>query len=34
VVEHYREKEILVEIDGEQPIEPITQEILKALGKN
>ncbi|MGA2911122.1 MAG: nucleoside monophosphate kinase [Candidatus Levyibacteriota bacterium] len=33
VVEHYREKGILVDIDGEQPIETITAEILKALGK-
>ena len=33
VVEHYREKGILVEVDGEQSIEVITKEILKALGK-
>jgi adenylate kinase len=33
VVEHYREKGILVEIDGEQSIEVITKEILNALGK-
>jgi adenylate kinase len=33
VVEHYREKGILVEVDGEQSIEVITKEILNALGK-
>jgi adenylate kinase len=33
VVEHYRHKGILVEIDGEQPIEVITKEILSALKK-
>jgi adenylate kinase len=34
VVEYYRQKGELVEIDGEQPIETITNEILKVLGKN
>ena len=33
VVEHYREKGVLVEVDGEQSIEVITKEILNALGK-
>jgi adenylate kinase len=33
VVEYYRHKGILVEINGEQPIKAITAEILKALGK-
>lgn len=33
VVEYYRHKGILVDIDGEQPIETITAEILKALEK-
>jgi adenylate kinase len=33
VVEHYRHKGILVDVDGEQPIETITAEILKALEK-
>jgi adenylate kinase len=33
VVEYYRHKGILVEIDGEQSIETITKEILKFLGK-
>ena len=33
VVEYYRRKGILVDVDGEQPIETITAEILKALGK-
>jgi adenylate kinase len=34
VVQHYREKGALVEVDGEQTIEEIHQQILKALGKN
>jgi len=34
VVQHYREKGALVEVDGEQSIEEIHQQILKALGKN
>jgi adenylate kinase len=33
VVQHYREKGVLVEIDGEQSIETITAEILKNIGK-
>jgi adenylate kinase len=33
VVEYYRHKGILVEINGEQSIEAITKEILTALGK-
>ncbi len=33
VVGHYREKGILVEVDGEQSIEVIAKEILNALGK-
>ena len=33
VVEHYRQKGTLVEVDGEQTIEVIHQQILKALGK-
>ena len=33
VVEYYRHKGILVEINGDQPIKAITAEILKALGK-
>jgi adenylate kinase len=33
VVEYYRHKGILVEINGEQPIKAITAEILKALDK-
>jgi adenylate kinase len=33
VVDYYRHKGILVEIDGEQSIEAITKEILQALGK-
>jgi adenylate kinase len=33
VIEHYRQKGILVEIDGEQLVEEIHKQILKALGK-
>jgi adenylate kinase len=34
VIEHYRQKGTLVEIDGEQPVEEIHKQILKALGKD
>ncbi len=33
VIEHYRQKGTLIEIDGEQSIEEIYKQILKALGK-
>ena len=33
VLEYYRKKAVLVEVDGEQSIENIYKEILKALGK-
>lgn len=33
VLDYYRKKGILVEVDGEQTIEKILEEILKALGK-
>jgi adenylate kinase len=33
VIEHYRQKGTLIEIDGEQSIEEIHKQILKALGK-
>ncbi|HUD04930.1 MAG TPA: nucleoside monophosphate kinase [Patescibacteria group bacterium] len=34
VIDHYKQKGMLVEVDGEQTIEEIHQQILKALGKN
>lgn len=32
LVEHYRQAGILVEVNGEQPLEAVTQELLQALG--
>ncbi len=34
VIEYYKEKGKLVEIDGEQPVEEISKEILKNIGKS
>jgi adenylate kinase len=33
VIDYYKQKGMLIEIDGEQPVEEIHQQILKALGK-
>jgi len=32
LVERYRQAGILVEVNGEQPLEAVTQELLQALG--